>query len=166
MGSLIVLTLVLLLVCWIPIANIGFFAGYYRSLLKTMRGGKSEVGDLFNAWDCFGQLFLLIIIVGIPLALVGLIPILGWIVIIVAAFFVAPAPYAVVDKGLGAIDALKWGIGAFKANIGNWILCIIVGGIRSEVGAIALGIGVIVTMPWGIMIILNQYESQKHLSFK
>ena len=38
LSDLVILTLVFMLVVWIPIANIGFIAGYARSLIKVARG--------------------------------------------------------------------------------------------------------------------------------
>lgn len=43
-GNLLVLSLVFALVAWIPVANIGFLAGYTRAVLKVARGGKAEPG--------------------------------------------------------------------------------------------------------------------------
>jgi Fe2+ transport system protein B len=138
--------------------------GYFRALLKTMRGEKAEIGDLFNAWDAFGQVFLYFIIL-LVVGLINLIPILGTIVYIVFFFFAYPGLLKVIDGGTGAIDAMKWGFKAFKAAIGNWILVVIVGGIFAGIGGIAIGIGVIVTLPWGYFMILKQYECQKDLTF-
>ena len=78
LGDLVILTLVFLLICWIPVANIGFIAGYTRSLLKVARGqGKAQVGDLFNAWDCFVDLFVFVLINLIIVIVLHFIPVLG-----------------------------------------------------------------------------------------
>ncbi|MEP0814088.1 MAG: zinc ribbon domain-containing protein [bacterium] len=164
LGNLVVFTLVFVLVAWIPIANIGFIAGYIRGLLKTARGEKAEIGDLFNAWDCFGSAFLYVIIL-LLVGLVNLIPILGSLAYLVFVFFAYPGLFKVIDKNAGAVDALKWSFGAFKAAVGNWILCILVGGIMASLGGIVFGIGMIVTLPWGYLIIASQYETQKDAAF-
>jgi len=166
MGNLILITLIFALVCWVPIANIGFAAGYYRALLKTARGEKAEISDIFGAWDCFGQLFLYVIIIAIVSILVNLIPILGILVSIVICFFVIPGLFAIIDRGMGAIEALKWTIKAFMAGIGSWILVILVGSILGGIGAIVFGIGIIVTMPWGYLMMVLMYENQKDLDFE
>lgn len=158
-GNLIVITLVFILVAWIPIAGIGFFAGYIRALLKTARGEKAEIGDIFNAWDCFGPLFVYMIIIVIAAAILNIIPVLGQIAAVVLGFVLMPGMFAVVDKGTGAIDALKWSFKAFKAAIGNWALVILVGSVLG-------GLFAIVTLPWGYLMMLLQYESQKDVTFE
>ena len=45
LGDLAVLTLVFMLVVWVPVVNIGFVAGYSRSLLKDLPGIKVEMND-------------------------------------------------------------------------------------------------------------------------
>jgi hypothetical protein len=44
-GDLVLLTLVFMLVAWVPVVNIGFIAGYTRSLLKV---AKKNGTDLFH----------------------------------------------------------------------------------------------------------------------
>jgi len=41
LGDLVVFTLVFVLLGWIPIVNVAFFAGYLRGLMKLNRGGKA-----------------------------------------------------------------------------------------------------------------------------
>ena len=163
LGDLVLLTLVLLLVGWIPIANVGFFAGYYRSILKVKRGeGKAQVGDLFNAWDCFGNLLLLFIIAFVALIIVSLVPIIGSLAGLAFSVVLTPALYAVVDRKMAAIDAIKWMIETVKKDWLNWLLACLVGGIIAGIGAIALLIGVIVTMPWGTLITAIQYDRHRN----
>ncbi len=163
-GSLIVVSLVFLLVCWIPIANFAFIAGYIRAILKVARGGTAEVGDIFGAWDCFVQILIYILIIAV-VALINLIPILGTLVYLVFAFLVYPGMFKVIDQNAPAIESMKWSIGAFKAAIGNWLLAIIVGSILMSLGGIVIGIGMIVTMAWGYLLMALQYESQKDMTF-
>ena len=163
LGDLVILSLVLILVGWIPIANAGFFAGYYRSILKVMRGqGKAQVGDLFNAWDCFGNMLLLLVISFIAMLIVSLVPIIGTLAGLALCIVVAPAMFSVVDKGLNAIDSIKWSIETIKKDAMNWVLAGLVGSVLSGVGAIALLIGIIVTMPLGTLITAGQYERRKN----
>ena len=163
-ASLIVVSLVFLLVCWIPIANFGFIAGYIRAILKVARGGKAEVGDIFGAWDCFVQILIYMIII-IVAGILNIIPILGSIVYIIFVFLVYPGMFKVIDQNAPAIESMKWSIRAFKAAIGNWLLVIIVGSILASIGGIVFGIGMIVTMAWGYLMMVLQYETQKDKSF-
>jgi hypothetical protein len=160
--DLVILTLVFMLVVWIPFANIGFIAGYTRSLMKVARGqGKPQVGDLFNAWDCFGNLllyFVLNLIVGVVLHFV---PIIGTLASMAFGFMVVPGLYAIVDNRCGAMDAYKWSFESIQANFINWLLAYLVANVIACSGMIVLFIGIIVTAPFGALITINQYERVK-----
>lgn len=164
LANLAVVSLVFCLVAWIPIVNIAFIAGYVRALIKTARGESAAVGDLFSAWDCFGSLLAYAVLVMVVCLVLSLIPILGVLAVLVITFVIAPGVYAIVDRGTAPIEALKWSWAAFRADMGNWIAVILVGGIIAGLGAIALGIGVIITMPLGYLLGVLQYETQKKLT--
>ncbi len=162
LGDLVVLTLVFMLVVWIPIANIGFIAGYTRSLLKVARGqGKAQVGDIFNAWDCFGNLFVYLLITLIISIVLHFVPVLGTIVSLALGFVVLPGAFLVIDKGRGAIDAFKWSFETIQVDFGNWLLAYIIGNLIICAGLVALFIGVILTAPLGQLIFIQQYERVK-----
>lgn len=162
LGDLVLLTLVFCLVAWIPIANIGFITGYTRSLMKVFRGqGKATVGDLFNAWDCFANLLVYLVIYLIAVVLLSFIPFLGTIAVLALYFVVAPGMLAVIDKQLGAVDAFKWSLATIQKDAVNWLLAIFVGGILGSAGALALGIGIIITMPLGQLLLISQYDARK-----
>jgi uncharacterized protein involved in cysteine biosynthesis len=160
--DLIVLTLVFMLVVWIPIANIGFIAGYTRSLMKVARGqGKAEVGDLFNAWDCFGNLLIYLILNLVAVVILHFVPFFGTLATMALGFIVAPGMYAIVDNKCGAIDAYKWSFESIQANLVNWLLAYLVGSVIAFAGMIVLFIGIIVTAPLGALINIHQYEKVK-----
>jgi hypothetical protein len=162
--DLIVLTLVFMLVVWIPIANVGFIAGYTRSLMKVARGqGKAQVGDLFNAWDCFGNLLIYLILTLVALVILHFVPIVGSLAAMVLGFIVAPGLYAIVDNRCGAIDAFKWSFESIQANFVNWLLAYLVGNVITCAGMIVLFVGIIVTAPLGALINIHQYEKVKPL---
>lgn len=163
LGDLVILSLVLMLVVWIPFANAGFITGYYRSVLRVFRGqGKAQAGDLFNAWDCFAQMLILLVVSFIAMILLSLIPLIGTLAGMALGVLMAPALFAVADRGMNAVDSVKWGIETIKKDPINWLLAGLVGSIITSVGAIALLIGVIVTMPWGTLITAAQYERRKN----
>ncbi|MDY0268409.1 zinc ribbon domain-containing protein [Trichloromonas sp.] len=161
-ASLSVVTLVLILVCWIPFANIAFLAGYLRTLLKTLRGEKAAVGDLFSAWDCFAQILVYVIIVLVAVLALGYLPIIGTIAGILISIVVSPGLYAVVDKQMGAIDAFKWSFETVKRDMYTWALVVVLGSILSSIGAAVFGIGLILTIPWGNLAIALLYERNKN----
>jgi hypothetical protein len=160
--DLIILTLVFMLVVFIPIANAGFIAGYVRSLLKVTRGqGRPEVGDLFNAWDCFGNLLLYLVLNMIAVVSLHFVPLVGSLATVAFLFIVAPGMYAIIDNKCGAIDAYKWSLESIQANFVNWLLACLVGTVITCAGTMALFIGIIVTAPFGALIYINQYEKVK-----
>lgn len=162
MGDLVLLTLVFMLVVWIPIANIGFIAGYTRSLLKVARGeGKAQVGDIFNAWDCFGNLFVYFLIALAASIVLHFIPFFGGLAAIALGFVVVPGGYLIIDKGRTAIDAYKWCIETIQADVVNWLLVYLVGNLIICAGFVALFIGIVLTAPLGQLIIIQQYERVK-----
>jgi hypothetical protein len=162
LGDLAILTLVFMLVCWIPIANIGFISGYTRSLIKVARGqGRAKVGDIFNAWDCFGSLFVYMLIFIIAAIILSLVPIIGMLASMALGFLVVPGIYGIIDGRMGAVEAFKWGIETIKADFLNWFLAYLVGYVINLAGVIVLLIGVIVSTPLGTLIIVQQYERCK-----
>jgi hypothetical protein len=162
MGDLAVLTLVFMLVVWIPIANIGFVSGYTRSLLKVARGkGKAQVGDIFGSWDCFGNLFVFFLINLIIFIVLHSIPVLGSLASIALGFVVVPGAFLIIDRGAGVIDAYKWCIETVQADFINWLLVYLVGNLITCAGLAVLFIGVILSAPLGQLIIIQQYERVK-----
>ncbi len=160
--DLLLLTLVFILVVWIPVANIGFISGYTRSVLKVARGeGRAEIGDIFNAWDCFGNLFVYMLLCLIGSVILNLIPIVGSLASICLGFLVAPGIYAIIDNRRGAIDAFKWGIESIQANFVPWLIAYLVGSVLAFAGFLLLVIGALFTMPLGQLILVLQYDRVK-----
>lgn len=162
LGDLVLVTLVFCLVGWIPIANVGFITGYYRAIIRLVRGqGKPAVGDLFNAWDCFGSLLGYLVLAFVAALVVSIIPLIGSLAGLALMIVVTPGLYAIIDRGLGTIEAYKWGYATLQKDPITWILAALVGGIIGSLGAIALLIGMIITIPLGTIITAIQYERRK-----
>ncbi len=162
LGDLVILTLVFLLLCWIPIANIGFIAGYTRSLLKVARGqGRAQVGDLFNSWDCFGNLLVFVIINMVIMFLLHFIPILGPLAVLALGFAVTPGGFLIIDKGRSFMEAYTWCFETIQADFVNWLIAYLVGSIIAGAGVVVFFIGIILTIPLGELFIIQQYERVK-----
>lgn len=160
--DLVILTLVFMLVVWIPIANIGFIAGYTRSLIKVARGrGRAQIGDIFNSWDSFASLLIYIVLALVAIIILGIVPIVGPLAGVAVGFAVAPGIYAIIDNKLGAIAAFKWSFETIQANFINWLLAYLVGNAIACAGMILLLIGIILTAPLGTLINIHQYERVK-----
>lgn len=78
---------------------------------------------------------------------------------IVVAFATSYTLYFVIDKGLAPVEAVKASVNLVKDNLGNTLVWYIVGGIVSGAGAIACGVGVLVTYP--LVIIGTAYTYKK-----
>lgn len=162
LGDLAVMTLVFMLVCWIPIANIGFMTGYFRSILKVSRGqGKAAVGDIFNAWDCFGNLLVYVILLVVASMVLGIVPILGQLAAMALGFAAMPGFFIIIDKNKSPIDAFKWSLATIQTDFVNWLLTYIVAGVLSFAGVILLLIGLVLTLPLGSLLQAQQYERSK-----
>jgi hypothetical protein len=162
LADLVLLTLVFLLVVWIPIANIGFIAGYTRSLIKVARGeGKARAGDIFRAWDCFANLFLFFLINLIICMVFHFVPFFGTLASLILGFVLLPGAFLIIDKRVGAIDAYTWCFATIQTDFVNWLLAYLVGNAIIFAGFLALFIGILLTAPLGQLIFIHQYERVK-----
>lgn len=162
LADLLLMTLTLMVLVWIPIVNIGFIAGYIRSLLKVARGqGKAAVGDLFTAWDCFANLFIYFLFALVIAVVLHAVPFFGTLATLALGFVVVPGGYLIVDKGASVVDAYKWCIETIQADFVNWLLAYLVGNVICCAGFLLLFVGIILTAPLGQLIIILQYERVK-----
>lgn len=158
LGDLVLLSLVFLLVVWIPVVNVGFIAGYTRAILSVARGGRATVGDIFGSWDCFGDLVLYFIIVFAAQFVLTHLPFLGQVAGFILSIVVTPALYAIIDRRMKCLDAFRWGFQVIQRDFISWLLAVLVGGIFSACGALLLGIGIIITLAWGSLLVALQYD--------
>jgi hypothetical protein len=162
LADLVLLTLVFMLVVWIPIVNIAFIAGYTRSLLRVARGeGSARVGDIFRAWDCFANLFLFFLVNLIVFLVLHFIPVVGTLASLLLGFVFLPGAFLIIDQGAGAIDAYRWCFETIQSEFVNWLLAYLVGNVIIVAGFIVLFIGILLTAPLGQLIFIMQYERVK-----
>ena len=155
------ISLVFLLVGWIPIANVGFIAGYTRAMLKLARSEKAETGDLFRAWDCFGDLFIYLLLFVAAQFVLNHLPLLGQVAGFVLTVVAAPGCYGIIDRKMKFAEAFNGSLKAFQADPAGWLLAVLVGGIFGGCGALLLGIGIVLTLGWGSILMVLQYERQE-----
>jgi hypothetical protein len=158
LGNLVVFTLVFVLVGWIPIVNVAFFSGYVRGLMKLNRGGKPEPGEIFAAWDCFGNALVYAILFFIAMIAAGFVPFFRHLAQCAVAVLATPGFYRVIDRNTNPIEAIQWGIDTIQRHPVPWLLAVLVGGLLGSSGTLALFVGIIITLPWGILLIIQQYE--------
>jgi hypothetical protein len=160
--DLILISLVFLLICWIPVVNIGFIAGYTRSLTRVVRGqGRAAVGDLFSAWDCFGSLFVYLSLYLLAAVILHFVPIIGSLASLALGFLAMPGIFAIIDRNLGALEACKWGIDSIQDDFLNWFLVYLVSNVVMFSGFMALVVCAILTVPFAQLLVIQQYERVK-----
>lgn len=127
---------------------------------------KPEIGDLFNGFQYFLDTFLFVVIWGaISVAatlLLNLIPCAGQIlslfVSIVISTLIMFGLYLIVDRKMGFWPASLASINLVKNNFFPFAGLMIVTGFLGYVGALACGIGIIVTLPVATCILAVAYR--------
>jgi uncharacterized membrane protein len=117
-------------------------SAYISGLLQIADGRQVAIGDFFKPRNV-GAVILASIIVGV-LTAVGSLCIIGGIIV---ALFLMFTIVALLDRNLGAVDAVKASFDIVKDNIGNAIVAYLVMAAVLLVGAIVCGIGLIVAAP-------------------
>jgi len=144
-------------------------AGLFMVLMRLVRKGdpKPAVGDIFKGFDKFLPTFLLILICGICyqilIALLMLIPIVGWIVAILLMIVYGPiitwALMLVADRNMKWTEAIGLVLkSTFNGAFTMPLLLGVVAGLIGALGAVACGIGVLFTLPLTSCIYAAGYE--------
>ena len=139
-----------------PVSTL-FMAGLFKYYLKLIRGEPAGVGDAFSGFGAqTGQLILLSLVQG-TLVLAGcLFCLIPGIYLSVAWYFALPL---VIDRGLNFWPAME--LSRRMVNQ-HWFLvfaAMLVFGLVAMLGIIACGVGLLVTMPIGMIALIYAYES-------
>ena len=137
------------------------FGGFIILCLKLLKGEPGEFNEIFAHFDKFGPTFIVFLLY-LVFAIICMIPVLGWLVGIVlgpvVAFIFIFAVTLIIEKDMLPIDAIKKGLALFQTNPAmNW-LYVLVFAILGSVGAIACGIGVILTLPFTYVGLARAYQ--------
>lgn len=138
--------------------------------LKLLRGEKGELNEIFSHFD---QLLptlittLLFAVVSLIFWIIGIIPVIGWVINLVVSpalcilYFLSIG--FIVDQNMQPLDALKRSVDCLAAEpIPLWLYSLVMS-ILGGIGAIILIIGVVLTIPLGMMGMAVAYQ---HLSEK
>jgi uncharacterized membrane protein len=121
------------------------YAGFYFMVLKTLRGQKAEINDLFVGFSDFGRFFvggLLILglgICGLLCCCVGIFVVSGLTIFLLMHM---------VDKGKGAGEALQDCWAHFKVDWLMLILFAFVVNLVAQAGVYALYFGILLSAPF------------------
>lgn len=143
LGGIIIVAILTLLASFV--SQIALANGW----LKVADTGHASLGDFFKLRNV-GQGILLAVLLGLAS---GLLSFTG-IGSLAVAFFGAYAVFFVVDKGLGAIDAIKASVRLALDNAGLTIVAVLV----SAAGSIACGVGLLVTVPLASIALVHVYR--------
>ena len=127
------------------------FGGFIILCLKLLKGEPGEFNEIFAHFDKFGPTFI-IFLLSLVFYIICMIPVLGWLVGIVlgpvVAFIYAFAITLIIQQDLQPMDAVKKGLEFFQTNtVMNWVYVLVIS-ILGGIGAIACGIGIILTLPF------------------
>ena len=132
-------------------------AALLRMGFDIVDGKQPSIGSAFQGWDKV-QLVVASLLVSIATAIGIVLCILpGLVVAILCAFTTA----FVVDRGLGAVEAIKASIDLVRNNIGATLLWILLAIVTALVGAILCGIGLLVAIP---VIVVSQAYTVRALT--
>ena len=139
------------------------FAGLVLITLELFdkKEPKPEVGNVFKGFDYFLNAFLFVLVWGVALFaasfILGLIPCIGQLASLFV-FFAAQAllmfgPFLIVEKRMEFWPASMESFNKVKTNFWPFLGLAVVSGIIGNIGAIACGIGVVITFPIQVCIL-------------
>jgi len=162
-----------LLAMVISVATLGILSGpmmaglaWMALVLVDRKEPKPQMGDVFKGFDYFLQSFLFFLVWGIimlAISVVSLIPCIGTLVVIVVSIVLHTALmfglFLIVDRKMEFWPASMLSLNVVKPNFFPFLGLLVVAMLLGHVGAIACGIGVIVTMPLAVCILAVAYRN-------
>jgi uncharacterized membrane protein len=130
-------------------------SGMYRMAIKATRNEKINVSDMFSVGDVLPACLLAALIVGLLTGVGFILCILPGIIIGALLMFTYPL---IVDRRLGAIEAISQSVNALKGEIVMASLFYLVIGIIVFLGVVACCVGVLVTFPLFVLSIAVVYR--------
>lgn len=123
-------------------------AAVIKVTTEVMNTGRTTFGSFFH-FERLGTILLAALLVGLG---TGIGSLLLYLPGLVFAFFAQFTLFFVIDKGLGAIDAIKASFQLAYRNFGTAALLYLVVLVASSIGSALCGIGVLVTLPLSLLI--------------
>lgn len=140
------------LVFWVLFAFLQ--AAVIRGGLQIADGQRLQLGQMFN-FDKFGTILVAALIVGIATSIGFYLCVLpGIVVVIFSAFYL----FFIIDKGQGAWESIMSSVNLVRAKFGEVFLLLL--GVLAAwvVGAIACGIGLLITAPVALLALTYGYR--------
>jgi uncharacterized membrane protein len=130
-------------------------AGVYRAGLAVTRGVAPSMKMLTDTTN-IGPYVLTVLLVGLGTAVGYLLCIIPGLIFLVLTAY---APLIALDRGTGAVDAIKESIDMVRNNAGQVIVILIVAYAIYSIGSAICGIGVLVTGPIGLVMLTYSYRA-------
>lgn len=118
-------------------------AGLIRGALGITEGRAFQVSEVFKT-EKIGPIIVTSLIVGAA-TFVGYL--LCFLPGVIVAFLTSYSLFFVIDKDLPPVEAIKASINLVRENLGQTLIWYLVGGLIAGAGAIACGVGMLVTVP-------------------
>ena len=136
------------------------WAGFAMIVLRTARkeSPSAEIGDVFKGFDFFVQALLLTVVVGVAYAVAGSLPIVGPVAGVAISPLVMFSMCLVVDKKMEFWPAIMASFEKAKTEYVPLLVVSLVGGLISSAGILLCGFGVILTMPFGMVLSVVAYR--------
>lgn len=141
---------------------IGFVVGQFllgglmRMAIATVRTGRAEFGQMFSAGDVIPNLIGAGILTTIATVIGFFLCVVPGLLLSGLFMFVTPL---IVDKRMGAIEAITGSLNALKPQMWMALLFVIVLGLVAGAGVLACGVGVLVTAPLALIALAITYNN-------
>lgn len=132
-----------------------FVGGLMRMAIGTVRTGRTEFGSLFSAFDVLPSLIGAGILTSLASALGMVLCIVPGLLLLGLFLFVTPL---IVDQKKGALDAIGTSFNTLKPQMWMALLYVIVVALLAFSGALACGVGILVTIPLAILSLAVTYR--------
>ena len=128
-------------------------SAYLGGLLEIANGQPVSIGSFFKPRNTV-NVIIATLIIGVASAIGSFCFILGLVIGVFTLF----TTVIIVDRNAPPIDAIKQSIDITKNNIGNVIIVWLLAGVIAVVGALACGIGLIVSIPVASLFLVYAYR--------
>ena len=161
LASVIVLVLITVTLCILTGPMIAGLAIVTLQLLRKEHP-KPDAGKVFRGFDYFLNSFLLTVICIVALFLLALFPCIGQLLSPIFACigqaFLIFGIFLIVDKQMNFWPASMQIIHTVKTNLWMFLVLMVVSSIIGSIGAIAFGIGIVLTIPIQVCILAVAYR--------
>jgi uncharacterized membrane protein len=147
---------IVVIVGYVVLFIVGFAiqSAYTSGLLDIANGQQVTVGSFFKPRN-LGNF----IVAGLILAiLVGIGTILCVIPGVIVAFFTIWTIYALLDRNLSPVDAIKASVEMTRANVLNTFLAWLISSVIISIGAVVCYVGLLVAAPLGSLFLVYSYR--------